>query len=163
MAFSLTITTMDLDKPILQALTSTGVASPVHDAGYTVRSTDGREFEYVQHDSSGVAAVAGAPCAMAQTTTDTAYRLVTADVSDGGSVAYGMFLSVLADTYYGWIQTKGLAVDAPCTDGAGAEIAAGDPLYATDSKWTKATVGTNHVKAIALMAGSSGYANIMVI
>jgi hypothetical protein len=162
MAFSFTIKTQDLDQTILTSLTTTGSANPIDPPGLIVKSKDGREFQYVQHDSSGVAAVAGAPCAIGQTTTDNAF-VVTADVSDGGSVAYGIFLSVLADTYWGWVQTKGFAVDAPSTDGSGANVAAGDPLYATDGLWAKATVGTNHVKAIGVMAGSGGYGNIVLI
>ena len=165
MAFSLTISTSQLDKPILQSLTSTGVANALHQDGYTVRSVDGREFQYVQFDSSGVAAVAGAPAVVALTSTDTAYRLVTADVSDASLTRAGAFLSILTDTYFGWIQTKGLLVDAPCTDGAGTDVGADDALGATaDSLWTKITVGgTTDTSAVAVAAGSGGYANIMLV
>lgn len=161
MAFSITMETSKLSGPILQALTSTGSATALHEPGLIITSEDGSAFQYVKCDSSGVAAVAGAPCVFAQTTTDSGF-VVTPDVSDGSTAASGAFLSVLADGYYGWVQTKGLLVDAPATDGAGANVAAGDPVGATtDGVWTKITVGgTVETAGIALMAGSGGFANI---
>ena len=163
MAFSITIATNQLDKPILQSLTSTGVASNVHEPGYEVSANDGRKFQYVQFDSSGVAAVAGAPCVWAVTTADNEH-IACADVSDASLCGCGIFLSILTDTYYGWIQTEGFAQDCPSTDGAGADVAAGDPLGPTvDALWTKVTVGgTTMEGAVALEAGSSGYGNIML-
>jgi len=169
MAFTLTIDTADLDNPILCSLTTTGSSTPLHRAGYKTRCADGREFMYVYNDSSDVAAVAGAPAVWFITTTDAAkglgYACVTPDVSDGSESSIGAFLSVLTDTYYGWIQTRGLLVDAPCTDGAGADIAAADPVGATANLlWTKITVGgTTETGGIALMAGSSGYANVHLL
>lgn len=169
MAFSLTIDTSDLDKPILQSLTSTGESNPKHTPGYTVMSEDGRKFVYVYNDSSGIAAVAGAPCVFFPTTTDTAkglgYFAVTPDVSDGKLVSVGAFLSILADIKYGWVQTEGLLVDAPVTDGSNGEISASDAVGATaDLLWTQITVGnTTETGGIALMAGASGFANIQLI
>lgn len=164
MAFDITILTRQLTKPIMQSLTSTGQATAQHEPGYTVPCQDGREFQYVQFDSSGVAAVAGAPCVVAKTTGDNKF-VVTADVDDADLAATGMFLSILTDTYFGWIQTKGFGQDCPCTSGSGADVSAGDALGATvDQKWTKVTVGnTTPEKAIALEAGSGGFANIMLI
>lgn len=163
MAFAVTINTSQLDKPILQSLTSTGVATAVHQPGYTVCSDDGRVFQYVEFDESGVAAVAGAPCVFANTTDDNEF-VVTADVSDGTLVPVGCFLSVLTDTYYGWIQREGFVKDAPVTDGAGADVSAGDPLGPTaDSLWTKVTVGgTTAEGATALENSSGGVGNIML-
>lgn len=169
MAFSLTINTSDLDKPILQSLTSTGETNPKHTPGYTVMSEDGRKFVYVFNDSSGIAAVAGAPCVFFPTTTDTAkglgYFAVTPDVSDGSEASVGAFLSILADVKYGWVQTEGLLVDAPVTDGSGADIAASDAVGATANLlWTKITVGgVVETGGVALMAGASGFANIQLI
>jgi len=164
MAFTLTCPTTMLDKPILQSLTSTGVATAVHEPGYTVEAQDGREFMYGKFDSSGVAAVAGAPAVWAQTSGDDEC-IFTADVTDGGLCAIGCFLSVLTDTYFGWIQTKGFVKDAPVTDGAGADVAAADPLGATaDSLWTKVTIGgTTPEKAVAVEASSSGVGNICLV
>lgn len=163
MAFTITQATSRLDKPILQALTSTGVSAPVHTLGYTVTSTDGRKYRYILFDSSALAAVAGAPCVVAQ---DEDPNVVTADLSDGTLVATGMFLSVLVDTYYGWIQTEGRAVDCPCT-GVNTQVLVGVPLYAIDDgtarAWATATVGTHHIKAMSRMQAVSGYATIQLL
>lgn len=163
MAFSITIAERQLDKPILQSLTSTGVANPVHEPGYTVMSNDGREFVYVQFDSSSVAAVAGAPAVWASTSADNEF-VVTSDVSDGGLVAVGAFLSILTDTYFGWIQTKGFLKDVPCT-GAQDEVAVTAAVGATvDAKWSTVTVGgTTAEKGVALETSSGGYGNINLV
>jgi len=111
-AFALTYKTNELDKPVLNAFDTTGTAAAVHQPGYTVRDTRGREWMYVQHASSDVAAVAGAPAVFAQCTANDG-MVVAADVSDGGGAGYygaafaGVFMSVLADLSYGWIQTRG--------------------------------------------------------
>jgi len=164
MAFTVTCATSTLDKPILQSLTSTGVENSVHEPGYIVTAEDGRVFQYIEFDSSGVAAVAGAPAVIAQTTSDNEY-VVTADCSDGSLVPVGAFLSILTDTYFGWIQTKGFIKDAPVTDGAGADVSAGDPLGpSTDSLWTKVTQGgTTKTGAVAPEASASGVGNIVLI
>jgi hypothetical protein len=160
MGFSLTYATHKLDKPILVALDTTGTASPVHEPGYTVRSDDGREWQYVQNDSSDVAAVAGGPAVIAQ---DTDGYVVTPDVSDAGSNGAGVrgaYMSVLTDQYYGWIQTKGKLVDAPCST----NVAAGNPLYAEgDGMWGVATVGTTEVNAGALEDDTAGFADIVLL
>jgi len=163
MAFTLTIPTHTLDKPILQELDSTGVATALHEPGYRVRATDGREFTYVYFDNGqgNVAAVAGAPACYFGTTTDNDF-IVTSDVSDGGDIACGCFLSILTDTYYGWIQTAGFVKDVPCS-GAQAETTSGDPLYATDGVWKTGTMGTQHVGAIALEASAADIGNIMLL
>lgn len=165
MAFSHTQKTSMLDVPILQKLTSTGLLVAVHDLGYRVKSDDGREYMYIRFDNgSGVAAVAGAPCVVANSE---ASGVVTSDVSESIGSAIGCFLSILTDKYYGWIQTKGRAVDCPCTDGSNGEVAAGDPLGSMDAVnalWYKVTVGgTQAEKAIARAAGSLGFATIELI
>ena len=160
MAFTFVCTSDLLDKPILSALTTTGDANAVHKTGYRVRASDGREFMYIKFDSSGVAAVAGAPAVFAQTT-GTTDIVVTSDVSDGSLVACGAFLSILTDTYFGWIQTKGLLVGAPVT-GSNADTSAGDPVGATvDAMWSKITVGgTTNTGGTCPAASSGGYGNI---
>ncbi len=164
MAFTITQATHKLDKPIFQALTSTGVATALHTPGHTIRSTDGREYKYIKFDSSGIAAVAGAPCVVAKSE-DT--NVITADLSDGKDVAVGCFLSILTDTYHGWIQTLGRAVDCPVS-GSEAAVNAGEPLGAIsadgDQVWSFVTVGgTSAEKAIARMDGSGGFATIELI
>ena len=163
MAFSVTCPSYMLDKPILQALTSTGVEDPVHEPGLLVTATDGRIFQYGCFDSSSVAAVAGAPAVTARTTADNTV-VFTADVSDGALHGIGCFLSVLTDTYYGWIQRAGFVKDVPITDGANGDVSAGDAIGATtDSLWTKVTVGgTTSTSGIAPENSSSGVGNIFL-
>ena len=161
MAFTLTAPSNILDKPILQALDSTGVATALHEPGYTVLAQDGREFKYVKFASSSVAAIAGAPCAFAQTTGDDGF-VVTADVSDGGDVSIGCFLSVLTDTYFGFIQTAGFVKDVP-QSGSQDQVAAGDPLYGTDGVWKTGVIGTNHIAGVATETGAAAIGNIMLI
>jgi len=167
MAFSISIETRQLDHPILQLLTSTGVATAVHTPGEKWVSDDGREFQYVINDSGsgGVAAVAGAPAVWQGTTTR---YCVTPDVSDAagtGSGVAGAYLSVLGDTYYGFIQTAGFLKDAPVSDGSGAAgITADEPLgVSDDGYWTKITVGgTVDCVGGALEDDTSGYADIQI-
>ena len=155
MAFSVTCPSYMLDKPILQSLTSTGVEDPVHEPGFLVTATDGRIFQYGCFDSSSVAAVAGAPVAWAQTSTDNTV-VFTSDTSDGSDVGIGCFLSILTDTYYGWIQRAGFVKDVPVS------ATAGDPIYAQDSKWTTGTVGTHHICGVALETDTSDVGNVIL-
>jgi len=137
-SFSLTYSTHNLRRPILQALDSTGTAVAQHTPGYTTTDQDGREWEYVQFDSSGVAAVAGAPAVWAQTTTN---KVVTSDVSDASELGEGfagVFMSVLTDQYYGWIQTKGKVLARCSTTAVGCSITIG----AADSIFSLCTPGT---------------------
>jgi len=164
MAFAITQATNQLDLTLLQALNSTGVVSPAYEPGTVLTSTDGRKYQYVQFDngSGNIAAVAGAPCAYAPDATDNEC-VVTSDLSDGGSIAIGCFLSVLTDTYYGWIQIAGFVKDVPVS-GNQAEAAAGDALHGnTDATWSYTAVGSGHVKATAIEASVSGVGNIMLI
>jgi len=160
MAYSLTMATHKLDKPILQALDSTGVETAVHTLGYKVRSTDGREFTYVEFDNgTAVAAVAGGP---AFWQSDTTAYTATSDASAGADLAIGAFCSILTDAYYGWIQTEGLVVDPP-SSGTQAVCAAGDVLYGTDAVWKTGAIGTNHIGAVALETGTGAVGDIMLI
>ncbi len=158
MAFSLTLETRQLDKPIMQNIDSTGEATAQHPRGYTVNSDDGRTFVYVQALTADVEPLAGAPAVWALSTDQ---YVVTPDVSDTASVACGAFMSILKNEYFGWIQTKGKVVDAP-TSGAQAVMTTGDGLYGTDQVWKTGAVGTNHIKAVALEAGDT-YAVIQLL
>lgn len=150
-AFALSYSTMDLDKPILQDLDSTGVATARHTPGYTVKNKDGREWTYILFDSSGVAAVAGGPAVWAQTTTN---KVVTSDVSDAGTLGEGfagVFMSVLTDTYYGWIQTKGKVLaklSSTCAIGSCITPTA-DGVFTTQTGTTGIPVGTSLEAGVA--------------
>jgi len=135
-----------------------------------VKSTDGREFMFVEF-TSGTAvtnAVAGAPAAFILDAASTVVPKVTPDLSDGNATNTAAFVSAVASgteaTWYCWVQTKGHLLDAPSTDGANGNVAAKDPLYVTtDGLWSKATVGTHHVLAMALEAGTGGYGDIQLV
>lgn len=159
MAFSLTLLTRQLDKPILQEIDSTGITAAVHPRGYTVMSEDGRKFVYVQCLTADVDPVAGGPAVWANSNDQ---FVVTADLSDSASVAVGAFMSILENENFGWIQTKGKVVDAP-SSGSQAVTTAGDGLYGTDQVWKTGAVGTNHIAGIAMDAGTSSVNDIMLL
>ena len=147
----------ELRDVVLVDLDTTGVTTAQPFAGYEVATRTGKVFQLVKFDSSGVAAIAGAPAVWQKTST--AY-VVTADVSDGGSYAFaGVFCAVIADTKYGYIQKKG-----ECTAKVSSGVSAGDPLYvANDGYFDTATEGTHHIVAYAKTDASSGEATVVLI
>ncbi len=122
-AFALTYATHKFkDGIILQALDSTGSLSAKHEPGYTVRDTTGREWQYVLFDSGGTAAVAGGPAFWAKTTTNQCVTSVNIGVGITGEGFAGVFMSVLTDTYYGWIQTRGKTLARCSTTAVGSAV-----------------------------------------
>lgn len=122
-------------------------ATAVHQTGYTVETSDGKEFKFVYYQCGGdaVAAISGAPAVWVNTTAD---NVVTSDTSaadaEGGGCA-GVFASDQAngDDIYLWIQTKGPADD--CHLGSG--VSAGDLLYVGQADVFEAvedTFGSDH-------------------
>ena len=124
-AFALTYSTSKFkDGVIIQDLDSTGTESATHNPGYTIRDTEGREWQYVLFDSGGLAAVAGGPAFWAQTTTNSCVTSVETQTGITGEAFAGVFMSVLTDTYYGWIQTRGKTLARCSTVVIGCGIAA---------------------------------------
>ncbi len=141
-AFALTYATQKFKGGvILQALDSTGSASALHEPGYTIRDTTGREWQYVLFDSGGTACVAGGPAFWAKTTTNQCVTTSDIQIGTKGEGFAGVFMSVLTDTYYGWIQTRGKTM-ARCSTTA---IGCGVTVLITEGAFEAGTPGTNAI------------------
>ncbi len=141
-AFALTYATHKFkDGVILQPLDSTGVAAEAHDPGYTIRDNDGREWQYVLFDSGGTACVAGGPAFWAKTTTNSCVTTVNTGTGIVGEGFAGVFMSVLTDTYYGWIQIRGKTRASCSTIAVGSAV--GPRL--TEGYFEAATPGTHAI------------------
>lgn len=157
-----------LDSHILVGLaesTSTAVMS----AGTIAETTDGRRFQFVYYQKSGVSAVSGAPAIWVNTTAD---NVVTSDTSDGdteGGAYAGVFCQDQSDqnNIYLWIQTKGLAPDCHCESG----VVAGDLLFAgqddcfnaIDDVFFSTSATTYQGVAVAMEADTSSKADILLL
>lgn len=156
-------------------VTSTGSASALYPLG-SVRveenSTSSQgvctyRYVYFDNGSGNVAAAAGALCYVASTTAAEQWD-VTSDVSTTDSgLAKGAFQSILTDTYYGWIKTKGYQVNVKKRTGAGSAWVKGDYLHAfgaaTDDGRAgrivlAATTKTSGAELRALLERHVGYA-----
>ena len=117
MAYEVPVTRL-LDKPILQGLQQSN-ATAMHEVGTIVTSADGKQFEYVYMECSGVACYSGRPMVWVDGTTD---YLVTPDCSDaatgnaaggsGGFAGVATMNLIDEDNAYIWIQTKGIVQSA---------------------------------------------------
>ncbi len=134
-------------------LTTTGDATPVVPVG-TLCHQNGNTYRYIYFDNGdgNVAAAAGLEVFMYDVTTWT----VTTDYSYAGSkinLVCGILLSVLTDTYYGWMQIGGYH-SAVLANGDG-DIVAGDLLIAGAAdtgvnRMTAGTAATNRVVGVAV-------------
>jgi len=159
-----------LDKVILQGLTAT-LAVAAHPLGYTVTSSDGREFVYCITNASAAVAAAGYPAYWHPA--GTAFE-VTSDVSDAmavdgsdgpiGAAFAGVFTcAVAAAAAYHWVQTAGNVPDAACSTNVTASdnlVAKSDSIFDT---YTTADESSSHVVATALEADTSAFADIMLL
>ena len=164
-----------LDELIIQDLGESS-AKAVMDVGRRVEaSTIGKEFQYVCFDSSGIAAISGAPAVYSSCT---AQIVVTSDMSDvdteGGAFA-GVFCSDQAGgggaaaQVYLWIQTRGYVTDAHVhtTTTLGDQLTvgqdiAGDKFYPVENANTAAGAFYRAV-AIAQEADTAGKADIILL
>lgn len=113
------------------------------------REEDGKGYRFVKFDN-GTGNVAAAANNLCYLLTPASW-IVTSDESDATGVAFGAFVSVIADGSYGWVQTKGPATVA--TDGTD-DIAKGDAVIAksgaADGVVTRPTIaGANPTAAEA--------------
>ena len=91
----------------------TNAEGPEFALGTVHQNYNGKSYKYVQFNNGAgnVASVAGnfayyyavSGTSAGQTT------IVTMDVTDSGGVGAGVFQAIIADTGYGWLQTKGVA------------------------------------------------------
>lgn len=91
------------------------------------REEDGKGYRFVQFDNGAgnVASVAGKLAYQV----DGDPHIVTMDVSDSDrNLVVGVFTSVIADSGYGWIQTKGVCT---VTTNGDDDIAKGDAVIAS--------------------------------
>lgn len=115
------------------AVTDTRTSTQGAQSGYSLglyREEDGRGYRYVQFDNGAgnVAAVVGNLCY--QSTTGADLYKVTMDVSDSDrNAVMGVFVSIIPDLGYGWIQTKGYF--ATVKTNADDDIAAWDAIIAS--------------------------------
>ncbi len=148
-AFALTYASHKFkDGVILQGLDSTGLAAPAHEPGYTIRDTDGREWQYVLFDTGGTACVAGGPAFWAQTTTNSCVTTVNTQTGLTGEAFAGVFMSVLTDTYYGWIQIRGKTMVNCSTVAVGSAVG---PIV-TEGYFEAATPGTHTIAGYTMEA-----------
>jgi len=135
----------------------TNAEGPAFTLGAVGRTSDGKQYKYVQYNSGAgaVAAVAGNVCyyyapsgASAGATT-----VVTSDLSDSAAVGAGVLQAVIASTGYGWIQTRGSAtLNTALT--AGADGNALTPVGATDGTLDVSALVTDHHCAVAVDASA---------
>lgn len=74
-----------------------------------IRMKNGKRYKWVlfNNGTGNVASVVGGVAGYLQTDTD--FRTVTSDTADAvAGVGAGVFMAVIADASYGWIQTGGL-------------------------------------------------------
>lgn len=113
--------------PIQFAFDQSSASLSIGSVGQTVRTDDGKEFTLYKYKSSGVAAYAGGPAVLSNST---AAYVCTSDTSDGdagGHGGIGVFCASQAnqDAIYLWVQTKGDVNDARVAS----TVAAGDLIY----------------------------------
>ncbi len=141
-AFALSYSTNKFkDGVILQPLDSTGTVGATHAPGYTIRDTEGREWQYVKYSSGGTASVAGGPAFWCQTTTNGCVTTVNTQTGITGEAFAGVFMSIMTDSYYGWIQTRGKTM-ARCST---VTIGCGVTVLVTEGAFEVGTEGTNTI------------------
>ena len=119
MAYSVPNTNI-LNQQIISDLNTTGSTTALDQVGVIIDTQDGRSFQYVLNDSSGVANVAGAPVAWQATTTR---NVITPDLSDSSASGFaGVATAIIADVSYGWIQVGGFVPDAAVSTGVAAKV-----------------------------------------
>lgn len=116
-------------------VTSTGAAVALYPKGLlreeeTSSARGAEAFRYVYFDNgTAVAAAAGALAYRGVTAAN--FWDVTSDVSGVDSAfAAGAFQSIITDTYYGWVKTRGYESALKKSTGSGYGWTKGDVLYA---------------------------------
>lgn len=125
--------------------------------GTVHRDYDGKQYKYVQFNNGAgnVASVAGNVAYYYAVSGASAGQvdIVTMDITDSGGIGAGVFQAIIADTGYGWIQTKG---DATLTTAltAGADGNALTAVGATDGTLDVSALVTDFICAVAVDASA---------
>lgn len=135
----------------------TSTEGPQFALGTVHRDYDGKQYKYVQFNNGAgdVASVAGNFCYYYAVSGASAGQvdIVTMDVTDSGGIGAGVFQAVIADSGYGWIQTKG---DATLTTAltAGADGNALTAVGTTDGTLDVSALVTDFICAVAVDASA---------
>jgi hypothetical protein len=135
----------------------TSTEGPEFALGTVHRDYDGKQYKYVQFNNGAgsVASVAGNVCYYYAVSGASAGQvdIVTMDVTDSGGIGAGVFQAVIADSGYGWIQTKG---DATLTTAltAGADGNALTAVGTTDGTLDVSAAVTDFICAVAVDASA---------
>jgi len=136
---------------------ATNSDGPEFALGTVYRHYDGKQYKYVQFNNGvgNVASVAGNACYYYAVSTVSAGQvdIVTMDVTDSGKIGAGVFQAIIADTGYGWIQTKGNATLTTALT-AGADGNALTAVGTTDGTLDVSGAVTDFVCAIAVDASA---------
>lgn len=135
----------------------TNAEGPEFALGTVHRAYDGKQYKYVQFNNGAgdVASVAGNVCYYYAVSGASAGQvdIVTMDITDSGGIGAGVFQAVIADTGYGWIQTKGNATLTTALT-AGADGNALTAVGATDGTLDVSALVTDTVCAYAVDASA---------
>lgn len=154
--------------PIIYGDLVTDTATTPKYALWTKRVEDGKAYRYVQFDNGAgnVASVDGKLAYFQTTGYTSGVPDVTMDVSDTDrNHVCGVFVSVIADASYGWIQTGGQ--DTVTTNGDD-DVALGDAIIAsaagdgTADSTAQDTAPTNKVVGWALADDVNGSDTVLV-
>lgn len=146
-----------IDAGVSLTAVRTSDEGPQFKLGTVFRGYDGKQYKYVQFNNGvgNVASVAGnfayyyAVSGASAGQTD----IVTMDVTDSGGVGAGVFQAVIADSGYGWIQTRGPATLTTALT-AGADGNALTAVGATDGTIDVSALVTDFICAVAIDASA---------
>lgn len=114
---------------------------------------NGKQYKYVQFNNGvgDVASVASNVCYYYAVSGVSAgqYDIVTMDLTDSAGIGAGVFQAVIADTGYGWIQTKGVATLTTALT-AGADGNALTSVGSTDGTLDVSALVTDFICAVAI-------------
>lgn len=135
----------------------TNAEGPEFALGTVHRDYNGKQYKYVQFNNGAgnVASVAGNVCYYYAVSGASAGQvdIVTMDVTDSGGIGAGVFQAVIADTGYGWIQTKGTATLTTALT-AGADGNALTAIGTTDGTLDVSALVTDFICAVAVDASA---------
>lgn len=135
----------------------TSTEGPEFKLGTVHRAYDGKGYKYVQFNNGvgDVASVAGNVAYYYAVSGVSAgqYDIVTMDLTDSAGIGAGVFQAVIADSGYGWIQTKGVATLTTALT-AGADGNALTSVGTTDGTLDVSALVTDFICAVAIDASA---------